>query len=169
MSAGEVAVEIEKLRREDERIIRQLVGDFDPLACQVCLRCVSGCTAFLLLEFKPHRLVHLVRMGAVGEFRERLWECVTCQKCADRCPQQVTPVELVIALRNLAVREGHVPEDLFNAISRLIETGYVDELRALSSPEGTVSRESLGLPPLSPPPEKFVETLTELLEEIVSV
>lgn len=168
MSAGEVAVELDKLREEDMKVVRKLFGDFDPLACQVCMRCVSGCTAFLLLEFKPHKLVHLVRVGALGEFKERMWECVTCLKCADRCPQRVTPVELVIALRNVAVSEGNVPEDLFSAVSRLVETGFIDEPRTLSSPEGPVSRERLGLPPLPTPPENFCETLMELLERIIS-
>jgi heterodisulfide reductase subunit C len=38
-----------------------------------------------------------------------LWLCSSCYSCQERCPQGVSITEFMTLLRNLAVREGHMP------------------------------------------------------------
>jgi heterodisulfide reductase subunit C len=40
---------------------------------------------------------------------EFVWLCSTCYTCYERCPQDVRIPDLMNAMKNIAVREGHAP------------------------------------------------------------
>jgi heterodisulfide reductase subunit C len=56
-----------------------------------------------------------------------IWLCSSCYTCYERCPQDVRIPELMNAIRNIAVREGHIPPamkfqlDLLSSFGRLLE------------------------------------------------
>jgi heterodisulfide reductase subunit C len=56
-----------------------------------------------------------------------IWLCSACYTCFERCPQDVKIPELMNAIRNIAVKEGHVPPamkiqlDLLASFGRLLE------------------------------------------------
>jgi heterodisulfide reductase subunit C len=67
---------------------------------------------------------------------EFAWLCSTCYTCYERCPQDVHIPELMNAIRNIAVREGHIPDafrlqaELLRDHGRLYEiTDYENERR----------------------------------------
>ncbi|HDI01939.1 MAG TPA: 4Fe-4S dicluster domain-containing protein, partial [Candidatus Bathyarchaeota archaeon] len=66
-----------------------------PDACLQCARCTSGCTAFRLLELKPHKIVGSARLGFLEELvsSTAIWDCALCLKCAERCPQGISAAE----------------------------------------------------------------------------
>jgi heterodisulfide reductase subunit C len=68
---------------------------------------------------------------------EFVWLCSACHTCYERCPQDVHIPELMNAIRNIAVREGHVPvalrmqAELLSKHGRLYEiTDYENKRRA---------------------------------------
>jgi heterodisulfide reductase subunit C len=52
-----------------------------------------------------------------------LWLCSTCYTCYERCPRGVEVVDIIMALRNLAVREGYMAEVHSNIVRSLIKNG----------------------------------------------
>ena len=84
------------------RELLKVVGDQQPDACFQCMKCSSGCDALKFQgDFRPHQLVGLARLG----LRDRLlnakliWSCTTCSYCREVCPQDVSPVDVIKALR----------------------------------------------------------------------
>jgi len=76
--------------------------------CYQCKRCTSGCPAADSMEFGPHQIVRMVRLGAADRpiGGEAIWNCVGCYTCTTRCPQSVPITEMVYSLKGMAIREG---------------------------------------------------------------
>ncbi len=77
-----------------------------------CLEC-GKCTALCPLArhdggFSPRRLVEEMVQGRPSEalHSPRLWSCLTCRTCQERCPQGVDYCALIRGARALARREG---------------------------------------------------------------
>ncbi len=123
-----------------------------------------------LLELKPHEVVGLVRMGFVEEVIESgmAWACASCLKCKERCPQDVAPADLMLALRNLAFEMGkEVPEAYTRILSEVMEFGFVQRPQeVLTKRLVRVNRERLGLPKMPEPSERFKSTFLRALEEL---
>jgi len=145
------------------------IGEQKPYDCFQCIRCTSGCPSMKMLELKPHEIVNLARLGFVEELITSgiVWACAACLKCKERCPQAVAPVDLIFALRNLAVeKEAKVPESFLHSLSAILETGFIQK------PQNTVTRrlekmnrEKLGLPKFREPDEKFKAAFFKVLEQ----
>ena len=76
--------------------------------CYQCKRCTSGCPVADAMDFRPHQVVRLVRVGAAERLltSEAIWTCVGCYLCTTRCPQAVPLAELMYSLKGLALRRG---------------------------------------------------------------
>jgi hypothetical protein len=70
--------------------------------------------------------------------------CSNCFTCFDRCPQDVKPIEVIIALKNLMAKEGIVPKGVDRLVDGLLSTGR----SALVTSATHRRREELGLPEL---------------------
>jgi len=144
------------------------IGEQKPYNCYQCIKCTSGCPSMKMLELKPHEVVALTRAGFIEELVSSgiAWACATCLKCKERCPQAVAPVDLIMALRNLAVeKEVKVPESFLQNVSMILECGFV------SRPQATVTlklekteRDKLGLPKFREPDERFKAAFMKALE-----
>jgi len=75
-----------------------------------------------------------------------IWLCTNCYNCYERCPQNVKPVEIIIAIKNLMARRGIYPEKAHvgELVKRVLETGRTAPVTAMTKK----LREELGLPPL---------------------
>ena len=74
-----------------------------------------------------------------------VWQCSNCFTCYDRCPQDVKPIEVIIALKNLMARRGIVPDGVDRMVDGLLQTGR----SALVTSATHRRRQELGLPPLA--------------------
>ncbi len=137
--------------------------------CFQCVRCTSGCTALKLLELKPHEIEKLVNLGFVDELAasDIIWTCVTCLKCAQRCPQKASPYHVIMALRNLAVeREAKVPEAYMKKVSQILDTGLAQAYQTVPSRNMlSFDRDGLKLPQIAGPRESFQTAFLKALEE----
>jgi len=58
---------------------------------------------------------------------DALWQCTTCYTCVEWCPCNVKVVDVITALRNIAVAEGDLRENHKKVAQSLIKNGHTVE------------------------------------------
>ena len=102
----------DRIKREYEFISRMLqksVQKMNTEVCEQCGKCTSACPVSKEIEdFNPRKLVSQIALGKIDEViaGEAIWTCTTCLKCKERCPEEISPYDIILILRNLAYREG---------------------------------------------------------------
>ena len=139
--------------------------------CFQCAKCTSGCEAHKLLELEPHKIVALLKRGLIDEMvnSDIIWTCMSCFKCRERCPQKVAPVEILFALKNLAVASGkQIPGNFSSMLQSVLSIGLIQDIKSVATrDQKTVSRADLGLPEISKPvdPQKFQMMISKIAME----
>lgn len=91
-----------------------------PMNCIMCGACVSDCTVLEVDEkflapaalAKAYRVVGDPRHAPTKESLINLsqeggiWDCTRCLECVQVCPKDVAPMDQIIKLRELAIKEG---------------------------------------------------------------
>jgi heterodisulfide reductase subunit C len=117
------------------------------MRCFSCGTCVAGCPVAGTTErYNPRRIVRMALLGMREEVlsSEFVWLCSACYTCYERCPQDVHIPELMNAIRNIAVREGHVPAAFRIQAELLSEHGRLYEISSFENER----RAEQGLPPI---------------------
>lgn len=79
--------------------------------CIQCTTCTSVCpvvaasdTPAIELDLMPQQIMNMLRMGLKKETlgAGMVWNCVTCYKCQEHCPQGVRVADVLYELRNIA-------------------------------------------------------------------
>jgi len=141
--------------------------------CFQCAKCTSGCEAHKLLELEPHKMVALLKRGLIDEMvnSDVIWTCMSCFKCRERCPQKVAPVEILFALKNMAVASGkQIPGNYTAMLQSILSIGLLQDIKSVTTNDNkTKSRAELGLPEISKPVDtaKFQMMLSKLAIEKV--
>jgi len=140
-----------------KEINERLLKIIDEIAdsCYQCAKCTSGCEAHKLLELEPHKIVALLKRGLIDEMvnSDIIWTCMSCFKCRERCPQNVSPVDILFTLKNLAVANGQQVPGAYTAwLQSIMTMGLLQDVQEVPSSDGkVVKREDLELPELSKP------------------
>jgi heterodisulfide reductase subunit C len=88
---------------------------------------------------------------------DAIWLCAGCFTCVDHCPQGVDLAGVMRGLRNIAIKEGIVPNVFRELTDSIMKTGY-----AYKIPESRIKRRvEQGLPAL---PKTDVESVSKLLD-----
>ncbi|MDR0524180.1 MAG: CoB--CoM heterodisulfide reductase subunit C [Candidatus Methanoplasma sp.] len=112
--------------------------------CFQCGTCTAGCPSGRRTSYRVRKLMRLAQLGQKDEIvgSEELWECSTCYTCVERCPRAVPIVDIIVALRNIAVSEKHIYDNHKKTAQNLYKLGHTvpnnDKIKAL--------RKDLGLP-----------------------
>ena len=129
--------------------------------CYQCGACVADCPSHNYSEtFNPRLIMLKTLLGFEDELVQpdsEIWNCTNCYSCSERCPQDVRPVDVIIALKNLCVRTGKAPDAIQKISDAVMETGITT--RATSVTERR--REELSLSPMKSYP---VEDLKKIIE-----
>lgn len=158
------------IKNEINNRLRKLQDEISEF-CYQCGKCTSGCEAHKLLELEPHKIVALLKRGLIDEMvnSEVIWTCMSCFKCRERCPQKVPPVEILFALKNMAVASGKpIPGKYSAMLQSILSIGLIQDIQTISkSNNDTISRKDLGLPDISKPIDsnKFQLVLSKLAIE----
>jgi heterodisulfide reductase subunit C len=118
--------------------------------CYQCGACVGDCPSARYVEsFNPREIMLKVLYGFAEELvgpASPAWHCTNCYNCYERCPQNVKPVEIIIAVKNLMARRGIYPEkaQVADLVDTVLETGRTAPVTAMT----TKLRGELELPPL---------------------
>lgn len=120
--------------------------------CFQCGACVGDCpTARYSKRFNPRQIMLMCIMGREKELLGEdsvIWECTNCYNCMERCPQDVRPAEVIIALKNLCGRNDTRPEKVVQMVKAVEKTGLTGQV----TPAINKIRDSLGLDPVKPVP-----------------
>jgi heterodisulfide reductase subunit C len=168
-SMGESQVQLKKEINERLAKLQDEISDY----CYQCAKCTSGCEAHKLLELEPHKMVALLKRGLIDEMvnSDIIWTCMSCFKCRERCPQKIAPVEILFALKNMAVASGkQIPGKYTAILQSVLSMGLIQDVQGVNTKDTAVKkREDLGLPAISKPtdPAKFQAGLMKLAVEKV--
>lgn len=114
--------------------------------CYQCSACVAECPAAQhCAAFNPREIVLASLLGVAGYLTDKgspIWQCTTCYKCYERCPQGTHPIEVITALKNIAFEQGNAPEDVAALREAVLTQG------TLIAPSDTMQkrRDELSLP-----------------------
>jgi len=117
--------------------------------CYQCGTCASSCpVAKITPRFNPREVIKLSLLGEKEEVvsGDAIWLCCSCFNCQERCPQKVEIADLIYALRNIALAEGHIPNIYSEFASALLNEGRIVQVSKFVEKK----REDFGLPPLKP-------------------
>lgn len=140
------------------------LGGADVKMCFQCGTCTASCPSGRRTSYRVRKLMRQTQLGLKEDIlsSEELWDCTTCYTCAERCPRAVPIVDIVVALRNMAVAEGHIYENHKKTAQNLYKTGHtvsvLDKIEKL--------RGELGLaktPPTVLENKKAMEDLAKLM------
>jgi heterodisulfide reductase subunit C len=90
--------------------------------CFACGTCTAGCPVSEVdPEFNPRKIIRQVMLGAREEVLSApvIWRCVQCYSCTAKCPQNVKFREVMKALREMAVAEGHADASVLQEVEEL--------------------------------------------------
>ncbi|MDO9537797.1 MAG: 4Fe-4S dicluster domain-containing protein [Thermoplasmata archaeon] len=115
--------------------------------CFTCGTCTAGCPVRDIDDkYNPRKILRMIILGMREEVlsSDFIWLCSTCYTCYDRCPQGVHITDIMMALRNIAVKEGHIHPS-FKEQARLVGTfGRLYEVEDFDNKK----RQKMGLPPV---------------------
>jgi heterodisulfide reductase subunit C len=130
--------------------------------CYQCSACVAVCPAARFSKkFNPRKILLKALLGMEEELLGKdspIWLCTNCYSCYERCPQDVRPIEVIIALKNMAVEKGTAPANLAKLSDNIAKTG----MSVTISSAVNRRREQLGLPVLKTIP---IGELQKILED----
>ena len=130
-------------------VVTSRLGGETITLCYQCGTCASSCpVAKITPRFNPREVIKLSLLGEKDEVvsGDAIWLCCSCYNCQERCPQKVEIADVIYALRNIALREGYIPNIYSEFASALLNDGRIVRVsRFIES-----KRPALGLPPLQP-------------------
>ncbi|MDI6894160.1 MAG: 4Fe-4S dicluster domain-containing protein [Bacillota bacterium] len=83
-------------------------------ACMQCGTCTGSCQLAQEMDHTPRRIMEMVRTGLREQVltSRAIWYCASCHSCTVRCPRGIQVTRVMITLKSLALRAGHVsPRD----------------------------------------------------------
>ena len=130
--------------------------------CYQCSACVAICPAARFeKEFNPRKILLKTLLGMEEALLGKdspIWLCTNCYSCYERCPQDVRPIEVIVALKNMAVEKGTAPANLAKLSDNIAKTG----MSVTVSSAVNRKREQVGLPVLKTIP---IDELNAILED----
>lgn len=130
--------------------------------CYQCSACVGVCPAARFNKnFNPRQILLRTLLGAENDLLGKdslIWLCTNCYSCYERCPQDVRPIEVIIALKNMAVEKQTAPPTLAKLSENIAKSG----LSVTTSSAIDRRRKELGLPEMKKIP---IEELNTILED----
>ncbi len=156
--------EKEEFERRVYEVIREL-GAERIIYCMQCGACASICPlARVGFEWYNKKLIKAILLGMKEELLDdpTPWACVACNRCTEICPREVSPFEVMFAMRRLMVEEFAIPTLSIEALRSLYEHGHAVYMT------GREARKKVGLPenpPSTDSDEKALEDLRKILKE----
>ena len=144
--------------------VSEKVGAKSLVKCIQCGVCSSGCTVTEYVDMQPHRVVASCLLGLREEVlsSQAIWTCSLCHRCTERCPKNVDYSFILAILRNIATKEGKVPEEYLETINVIFNNGFVNPYTGGLKDSIDKRRARMGLPLIVPP---NIEEIQAIIKE----
>ncbi len=135
------------------------------IAAEICFKCGvccvvrdHSCHAQHDAHFNPkHTFVYDCLGSGDPAGNPNIWLCVSCHKCEELCPYEVSPVHIIESLKAQSFEEGRAHPMIVGEIKQIVSTGYAFPLTTASSRQ----REKLGLEALTQGSEEDLRRISE--------
>ncbi|MBN2443400.1 MAG: 4Fe-4S dicluster domain-containing protein [Spirochaetales bacterium] len=139
-------------------LISEMPGGEHIKKCFACGTCTAGCPVFQVeTGYNPRKIIRMILLGMKEELLSSkvIWLCLHCYCCTANCPQDVDFSNIMLSVRNLAIKEGYAPKGLLHkvdeiskvaqefrkdCINLLIEKGDVDKATVLKKLEENIDQ-----------------------------
>lgn len=91
--------------------------------CYQCGKCTGVCPVDTVGDYSPRKIFRRTQLGIPLIDSPDLWLCTTCQNCLRVCPKEVNMIQIMPAVREQAVLEGKVPQELLTAFENTARYG----------------------------------------------
>jgi len=116
------------------------------LKCGVCCNVANSCHVMYDRKFNPrYTFVYDCLASEKGASNQNIWLCVSCHKCEETCPYEVSPVHFIEALKGEALDCGSIHPMIRSEVSQIVSTGFAFPITGATERQ----RQSLKLKPLS--------------------
>ena len=97
----------QKTASSSEREELMHITQKDVKDCYQCMKCSSGCPFFEEMDYKPHQLILMTKLGLFDQVinSESMWICASCMTCSSRCPRDIEPAKVIEGFRAMVLRE----------------------------------------------------------------
>lgn len=129
--SGEEPIKIDELEHDFKDEIALEPGGEHIRRCFACGTCSVICPVFAVQQqYDPRKIIRMVILGMrEGVLKSDLiWLCAGCYNCYELCPRDVKITTVMGALRNIAVRDGHIPKALGASVDQLEKFGRLLEV-----------------------------------------
>ena len=122
-----------------------------------CGTCTGSCTSAPRSSYRIRTFMRRTNLGLkeVSLTDPDLWLCTTCYTCSDRCPRDLIPTDVIMAMRNMAAQRGIVPKNFLGTVNFIYQTGH----GVPNSDANRAARIKLGLDPEPETTSKYPEYL----------
>ena len=97
-----------------------------------------------MTSFRTRQIIRKAQLGLKDDIlpTDDLWLCTTCYSCVERCPREVEITDIMIIMRNMAVKKGYMADQHKKIGASMMKTATTvplpDDIKAL--------RVKMGLP-----------------------
>ena len=129
------SIRIKKISNEYSNSLRSLLTK-----CYQCARCSGVCQLSKVQKFTPSRIIQKILEGFEDQVLKSgiLWDCLMCNSCLQKCPEDINFADIVRIARHKMVNEYDFDADEYTAhkgiylsISELMSKPYVRPKRKL--------------------------------------
>ncbi|KUG20874.1 cob--com heterodisulfide reductase subunit c [hydrocarbon metagenome] len=94
--------------------------------CYQCGTCTGSCPSAPRSSYRIRQFMRKAILGLEDEALTDpdLWLCTTCYSCTDRCPRNLAPTDVIMAMRNLAAKRDIIPRNFLKTTQLIYQTGH---------------------------------------------
>jgi heterodisulfide reductase subunit C len=126
-----------------------------PHMCYQCGTCTASCPSAPRSSYRIRKFVRRALLGLEEEglTDPDLWLCTTCYSCTDRCPRDIAPTDVIMAMRNLAFKRDIIPVNFLKTVQAVYTTGH----GVPNNDVNRAARKKLGMHPDPPTTHRYPE------------
>ncbi|PWR70417.1 CoB--CoM heterodisulfide reductase subunit C [Methanospirillum stamsii] len=123
--------------------------------CYQCGTCTGSCPSAPRSSYRIRLFMRRCVLGLENEALTDpdLWLCTTCYSCTDRCPRDIAPTDVIMAMRNLAFKRDIVPKNFLQTTQLIYNSGH----GVPNNDVNRAARTKLGLPADPPTTHSYPE------------
>ncbi len=94
--------------------------------CYQCGTCTGSCVSAPRSSYRIRLFMRRQVLGLEDEALTDpdLWLCTTCYSCTDRCPRDIAPTDVIMAMRNFAYQRGIIPVNFLKTVQLIYQSGH---------------------------------------------